>query len=569
MKYLIVLFLVVAVAAQTTITPIIPPYPGDATKYLNGTGAYTVPAGGGTNAANWTASGTTNSTLSGVASAGGGIIVGAATNGGWKALPAVIDMEGGAVYGFESIGFIRNGDIQIEQNQLTNFWGVPSSVVAIYTSVYGDEIPLSVIASNNVSVFVAGEGPIGSGAVFVNNSSVYGIGSFPFAGTIATGNNTLYSWGTDTFDHATVLNSTEVFAYDHDPFYSAYITNGFRVFGRGYRPFLSAVIDGGNRIFADGGNAPLGGSRLTNCVNLSAIGGSAGAGITGSYTNVFLWGDGASPTLTANQHVFGDASVTQYLFPGSAITTAGTFTSGSPSGGTSAAWKFGSYQTNYVEAEVGGTPARLLTVDTNGNVTISGTATIGTGAFTDFTATHLTVTDITDTNKLIATSPTSTALTNGYAAALTNTWGIFTGDITKVVDGTATLANKGDIQTLNINNGQITNNLAVLLVAGNTNIIDVGINSHASVTNYVTQNTSFAYATNGVDNVEVTKVHWLRNSDSTIHTFSIPSTWITNKMAGPPPNLTNGIWTKMICTTLGNTSSAENQTNVLVSFEYY
>lgn len=53
------------------------PYNGVATDFLNGTGQFSAPAGGGGSSDNWSASGTTNSTLAGVASANGGIF----TNG--------------------------------------------------------------------------------------------------------------------------------------------------------------------------------------------------------------------------------------------------------------------------------------------------------------------------------------------------------------------------------------------------------------------------------------------------------------------------------------------------------
>ena len=110
----------------------------------------------------------------------------------------------------------------------------------------------------------------------------------------------------------------------------------------------------------------------------------------------------------------------------------------------------------------------------------------------------------------------------------------------------------------------ITNNIAALLSVGDTTFVDV---SKASQTNVVTGAFTILHATNGVVNQNVThKRYLLAQGDQTL---TIPTGWRTNKLQTVPTTLTNGTITTLFLDCIGPTSTAAQQTNILVSFEYH
>lgn len=112
----------------------------------------------------------------------------------------------------------------------------------------------------------------------------------------------------------------------------------------------------------------------------------------------------------------------------------------------------------------------------------------------------------------------------------------------------------------------VTNNFSVYVTAGvATNVINMNL---ASSTNILNGALTMVHATNGIDSFEKTHVRWLWAGGAD-RAFAIPSTWKTNVYSPVPANITNGTITKMYITTIGDTSSSANQTNVYVSFEYY
>lgn len=112
----------------------------------------------------------------------------------------------------------------------------------------------------------------------------------------------------------------------------------------------------------------------------------------------------------------------------------------------------------------------------------------------------------------------------------------------------------------------VTNNFSVFVTAGvATNVIDMSL---ASSTNILNGSLTMVHATNGVSSFERTHVRWFWAGGSD-RAFAIPSTWKTNVYSAVPANITNGTITKMYVTTIGDTSSSANQTNVFVSFEFY
>jgi len=112
----------------------------------------------------------------------------------------------------------------------------------------------------------------------------------------------------------------------------------------------------------------------------------------------------------------------------------------------------------------------------------------------------------------------------------------------------------------------VTNNLSVYVAAGvSTNVINMDL---AASTNILNAAVTFLHATNGVAGFEKTHVRWLWAGGAD-RTLTIPSGWKTNVFSAVPASITNGTIVKMYVTTIGDTSSSANQTNVFVSFEFY
>lgn len=191
----------------------------------------------------------TNATIAGVASAGGGVIIGASTNGGWKPVAVTPDVEGGFVYPFESVSAFGLPMVSIAQNYLTNLWGDVSSVVMVGNQFYGPTA--TDLATANVDIFTAGD---------YNFTSVL----------TATNNIGLFAVGDDNFDTADLVGNVDLFAL-------------------GIGNFQSCSLTGSHQVVA--------------------IGFACGTGLSGSYTNIYLIGNGASPTITSDQIVLKASSI--------------------------------------------------------------------------------------------------------------------------------------------------------------------------------------------------------------------------------------------------------------------
>jgi hypothetical protein len=188
----------------------------------------------------------------------------------------------------------------------------------------------------------------------------------------------------------------------------------------------------------------------------------------------------------------------------------------------------------------------------SGDLTVSGSMTIGT-LITD----DLQLTSLTETNKLLGLGINTNAMV-ATAAMVTNTLGMnLQGQLDLKANAAATALTGV---------GTVAGNLGALLSVGDTTFVDM---VKASQTNSVTGALTFAHATNGVDGVDYTHVRWIFVPSGGPHTLTIPSGWRTNVYSAVPPALTNACITKMILNCGGPTGSAALQTNVYVSFEYF
>lgn len=101
--------------------------------------------------------------------------------------------------------------------------------------------------------------------------------------------------------------------------------------------------------------------------------------------------------------------------------------------------------------------------------------------------------------------------------------------------------------------------------APSTNVVDLSV---SSATNILNDALTILHATNGVTASERTHVRWFW-TDGTTRALTIPSGWKTNVNSAVPASITNGTITRMFVTSIGDTSTSANQTNVFVSFEFY
>lgn len=112
----------------------------------------------------------------------------------------------------------------------------------------------------------------------------------------------------------------------------------------------------------------------------------------------------------------------------------------------------------------------------------------------------------------------------------------------------------------------ITNNINVYVTsAPATNVVDLSI---PTATNILEGALTILHATNGATSFEQTHVRWFWAGGAD-RALTIPSGWKTNVNSAVPANITNGTITKMYVTSIGDTGSSANQTNVFVSFEFY
>lgn len=113
---------------------------------------------------------------------------------------------------------------------------------------------------------------------------------------------------------------------------------------------------------------------------------------------------------------------------------------------------------------------------------------------------------------------------------------------------------------------RLTNNITVAAAsAPSTNVVDLNV---AVATNILNGALTLLHATNGAANYEQTHVRWLWAGGAD-RALTIPTSWKTNVNSAVPANITNGTITKMYVTSIGDTASSANQSNVFVSFEFY
>ena len=129
-------------------------------------------------------------------------------------------------------------------------------------------------------------------------------------------------------------------------------------------------------------------------------------------------------------------------------------------------------------------------------------------------------------------------------------------------DGAVTNIADGVILTNVVLRGNLT---LPVIAAPATNVVDL---STASATNILNAALTILHATNGVTAYEQTHVRWFWAGGAD-RALTIPVAWKTNAHSAVPANITNGWITKMYVTSIGDTGSSANQSNVFVSFEYY
>lgn len=190
----------------------------------------------------------------------------------------------------------------------------PSTLSATGLINIGTDAGSTAILDGSIQVLNFGNGA-GFGAKMTNAYSVYNTGDFAGNGQVVrNGSGYIFNYG-DSAGVNSIHTDSGVFAI-----YNYGTSAG------------SAILNNANSIYAFGSSA-LAGASLTNSSRVYVFGNDAGNSLSGSYTNIYLWGTSAQPTLTANQHVFG-AGTDNYAFPGSGQVTAhsGVFTNGLTAG---------------------------------------------------------------------------------------------------------------------------------------------------------------------------------------------------------------------------------------------
>lgn len=229
-------------------------------------------------------------------------------------------------------------------------------------------------------------------------------------------------------------------------------------------------------------------------------------------------------TNTFNTDQFTLLSGTNVNIKSGALITNATFTGGTYSG---------SFHVNDLAAE-----AHVVYVDNNGTVSYIGSGDLGQFIVGDGSGNFATVSP--GANGLYLMSDSGSG--NGYS------WG------------------SPALTSTNFAGIVVTNNIAVKLSAASP--VDVVDMNFASATNVLAGALTIAHATNGAHGFEHTHVRWLWAGGAD-RALTIPSGWKTNVYSAVPASITNGTITKMYVTTVGDTGSSANQTNVFVSFEYY
>lgn len=90
----------------------------------------------------------------------------------------------------------------------------------------------------------------------------------------------------------------------------------------------------------------------------------------------------------------------------------------------------------------------------------------------------------------------------------------------------------------------------------------------ATATNNVSGSLTYAAVTNGASGIVMEHTEILPNWSGSDQTLTLPAGWKKSTALPAPSKLTNGVITLMRVRTLGSTADSNNQTNVVVSFDY-
>lgn len=231
--------------------------------------------------------------------------------------------------------------------------------------------------------------------------------------------------------------------------------------------------------------------------------------------------------------------------------------------------------TPYAVSNYFAAPGANMTITTNvvgTNVTWTFAST-GGGAAYDVTNYFLAAGS---TNITISTNVTGTNVTwtldvgSGITGIITTNYTLDVGS-NMILD--ETISGTNVTWTVRVNDPLvITNNIGAILSVGSTTYFDM---NKASQTNAVSGSMAFLYATNGVDLLHRTHVRCLMNGSGSDQTLTFPvissgaNGWRTNAFSPVPPAITNNTVILVYLHCFGPTGTLAQQTNCLVSFEYY
>lgn len=317
--------------------------------------------------ANWVASGTTNSTLAGMASAGAVVatnsmtLAGATiTNWSWAQTPTSLQSV------FPPPNSTPNQIVQISTNT-TGPWGNSANIYlgidndsSSGTTASGSIVGLgdwSISSStlNNVTRFLAIGDSSAYGSIFDHCSRVVLVGPGSGSNGFFTNANSILAFGDDVMNGTTVNRADYLIGLGADTLSAANFTDCYGITG------INA--------------SSLYGVTLSNSTNVNSLGVfnawptyPSGSAFSGTWTNVTMLGGYTSAT-NSNDFIVGN-QWHNYFFPGASFTANNGLKTGAPSGGTAAAWKLGSWKTNavtviatnYIEVEIGGVLRKLAVV---------------------------------------------------------------------------------------------------------------------------------------------------------------------------------------------------------------
>lgn len=162
-------------------------------------------------------------------------------------------------------------------------------------------------SNNYTRLFVPGES-----LTIVNSTQLYGFGNLPFQDSTITDSQRLYAIGDGGLGSSSFANCDNVYGIGSTPIFGSVFTGDCDViFAIGHDALTAANISNSDWIFAIGALA-MDNAAITNSQSIYAIGSVAGQGLSGSFTNLYLIGTGATaPNGTANAVILGpELSVT-------------------------------------------------------------------------------------------------------------------------------------------------------------------------------------------------------------------------------------------------------------------